>query len=87
MKSAQWEVMLHVFIFLRVDRFANRINGRLTASMFSRVRVLRGLPQPVFSTEPFDLNFDIHNITLFRSRNVARGASWKLVREARWTSQ
>lgn len=77
------EVRSHV---LRAERLGDCKIERLTASMFSGVRVVRGRPPPFLTTDPVSLKFFTHNVIDFRSGTAWRGGMWNRVRNARWTT-
>ena len=88
-ETTTWEVLNHTVLnrisckwwplfawCLRAERLGDCKTDRLTASMFSVVREVRGLPHLFSDTLPVSLKFSTHNRIDFRSVTRSRGGIW-----------
>jgi len=84
-ETTTWEVLNHIVLkrisckwwrCLRAERLGDCKTDRLTASMFSGVREVRGRPHIFSDTIPASLKFSTHNRMDFRSGTRSRGGIW-----------
>ena len=88
-KPTTWDVLNHLVLKriscnwwplfawrLRAERLGDCKTDRLTASMFSGVREVRGRPHLFSDTLPVSLKFSTHNTMDFRSGTRSRGGIW-----------
>jgi len=88
-ETTTWEVLIHIVLkrisckcwplfawCLRTERLGDCKTDRLTASMFSGVREVRGRPHIFSDTLPLSLKFSTHNRMDFRSGTRSRGGIW-----------
>ena len=84
-ETTTWEVLSHIVLkkylasgsrCLRAERLGDCKTDRLTASMFSGVREVRGRPHLFSETLPVSLKFSTHNRMDFRSGTRSRGGGF-----------
>jgi len=88
-KTTTWEVFNHIVLkrisckwwplfawCLRAERLGDYKTDRLTTSMFSGVREVRGRPHLFPDTIPVSLKFSTHNRMDFWSGTRSRGGIW-----------
>jgi len=88
-ETTTWDVLNHIVLerisckwwplfawCLRAKRLGDCKTDRMTASMFSGVREVRGRPHLFSDTLPVLLKFSTHNTMNFRSGTRSRGGIW-----------
>ena len=74
--SLKMNILQVVTVCLRAERLGDCKTDRLTASMFSGVRDVRGRPHLFSDILPVSLKFSTHNTMGFRSGTRSRAGIW-----------